>query len=141
MADNLKLEVVSPAKLLLSDDVTAVTVPGREGNFTVMGDHAPVMSVLRPGFVHVEGGSEEWVYVGGGFAEVANEAVTILAEDARKVSDFSRAEIEEAISVAEKEAAAAESIEDTDAAQLIVDSFKNLLTEVEHMGPAVVTGA
>lgn len=140
MADNLKLEVVSPAKLLLSEDVTAVTVPGREGNFTVMGDHAPVMSVLRPGFVHVEGGAEEWLYVGGGFAEVANSAVTILAEDARKVSDFSRAEIEEAIATAEKEAAAAESIEDTDAAQLVVDSFKNLLTEVEHMGPAVVTG-
>lgn len=140
MAENLKLEVVSPAKLLLSEDVTAVTVPGREGNFTVMGDHAPVMSVLRPGFVHVEGGAEEWIYVGGGFAEVANESVVILAEDARLVSEFNRAEIEEAIAAAEKQAAEAESIEDTDAAQLIADSFKNLITEVEHMGPAVVTG-
>ena len=140
MADNLKLDVVSPSKLLLSDDVTAGTVPGREGNFTVMGDHAPVMSVLRPGFVHVDGGSEEWIYVGGGFAEVVNGTVTVLAEDARKVSEFSRAEIEAAIAAAEKEAAAAETIEDTDAAQLIVDSFKNLLTEIEHMGPAVVTG-
>lgn len=140
MADTIRLEVVSPEQLILSEDVQAVTVPGREGNFTVMGDHAPVMSVLRPGFVHVEGGAEEWIYAGGGFAEVSGEKVTILAEDARKVSDFSRPEIEEAMQKAQKEADAAESIEDTEAAQLVADSFRNLITEVEHMGPAVVTG-
>lgn len=137
MADTIRLEIVSPERLILSEDVAAVTVPGREGNFTVMGAHAPVMSVLRPGFVHVDGGAEEWIYAGGGFAEVNNEKVTILAEDARRVSEFSRAEIEEAIATAEKQVSEAEGLDEANAAQQVVDGLKNLFVEAENLGPDV----
>lgn len=141
MADgNVKVEIVSPERLVLSEDVQSVTVPGQEGNFTVLGEHAPVMSVLRPGFVMVEGGSENLIYVRGGFAEVSDGTVTILAEDARPAKQFNRQEIEEALAKAQQEVSAANGADETEAAQLVVDSLSNLMTEVEHMGSAVVTG-
>jgi F-type H+-transporting ATPase subunit epsilon len=53
MADGLKIEIVSPERLVLSEVVTSVTVPGSEGYFTVMDDHAPFMTTLKPGFITV----------------------------------------------------------------------------------------
>ena len=53
MAEGLKIEIVSPERLVLSEVVTSVTVPGTEGYFTVMDDHAPFMTTLRPGFITV----------------------------------------------------------------------------------------
>lgn len=138
MADGINIEIVSPEHLILSEEASAVTVPGSEGYFTVMGDHAPVMTTLRPGFVIVAAGTgQKTVFVRGGFAEVGGGAVSILAEDARNVADFDRAEIESAIVEAEQAAAAAASLEDKDAAQMVLDSLRNLMTEVEHMGPAI----
>ncbi|HEV2518547.1 MAG TPA: F0F1 ATP synthase subunit epsilon, partial [Devosia sp.] len=51
MAEGTKLEIVSPERLLLSETVKSVTVPGADGYFTVLGDHAPLMTTLKPGFV------------------------------------------------------------------------------------------
>ena len=72
MADALKFELVSPEKLLKSGDVRQVTMPGTEGDFTVLINHAPVLSTLRPGVIDVVGedGTEEKIFVRGGFAEV-----------------------------------------------------------------------
>ena len=55
MAEGLKIEIVSPERLVLSEVVTSVTEPGTEGYFTVMVDHAPFMTTLRPGFITVNG--------------------------------------------------------------------------------------
>lgn len=68
MADGLKIEIVSPERLVLSEVVTAVTVPGTEGYFTVMADHAPFMTTLRPGFITVNKatGRDEIYFVKGG---------------------------------------------------------------------------
>jgi ATP synthase F1 epsilon subunit len=77
-------ELVSPEKLLFSGDVEAVVVPGVEGQFTVMKDHAPVMTVLKAGVVEIDESSSKKsrLFVRGGFADVAGGGLTLLAEQA-----------------------------------------------------------
>ena len=129
MADGTKLEIVSPERLLLSETVTSVTVPGTEGYFTVLGDHAPLMTTLKPGFVTVVGNGQTRVFfVRGGFADVNPEGITILADEARDASEFGRAEIEAVI--AEKQAAVdAASPEDKDRLTNDLNSWRNLLLD------------
>ncbi len=84
MAD-LHFELVTPDKLVLSEDVHMVVVPGTEGDFGVMAGHAPYMSVLKDGAVSVyrtAGSAPQRIAVSGGFAEVGNNGLTILAESA-----------------------------------------------------------
>ncbi len=96
MADGVKIEIVSPERLVVSEQARSVTVPGAEGYFTVLGEHAPLMSTLKPGFITVTdmGNIAHVYYVRGGFADVAPSGLTILAEDARPVAEFNRNEIE-----------------------------------------------
>jgi len=84
MADTIKLELVSPERLLLSEQVEMVLVPGAEGVFGVLPLHAPTISTLKPGFVQVyKGGAvAESFFVTGGFAEVTATTVTILVDEA-----------------------------------------------------------
>ncbi len=79
----LNLELVTPEKLLRSEEVHMVVVPGTEGDFGVLERHAPVMSTIRDGEIKIfktAGGEPETVRVEGGFAEVGNDRLTILAE-------------------------------------------------------------
>lgn len=81
----LHFELVTPEKLLLSEEVHMVVVPGAEGDFGVLERHAPVMSTVRDGEVRIfrtAGGEPETIRVEGGFAEVNEEGLTILAEHA-----------------------------------------------------------
>lgn len=97
MADNaVQFELVSPEKLLLSDDVEMVVVPGAEGDFGVLPGHAPMISTVRPGVIHVfEGGSvKSRIFVAGGFAEVTAERCTVLAEEAVPLDEIDRAGVE-----------------------------------------------
>ena len=79
----LHFELVTPAKLVRSEDVYMVVVPGSEGEFGVLEGHAPFMSTIRDGAVQVyktENGQPEEIQVRGGFAEVGANGLTILAE-------------------------------------------------------------
>lgn len=79
----LHFEIVTPAKLVRSEDVHMVVVPGTEGEFGVLEDHAPFMSTIRDGAVQVyakEGAEPELIEVRGGFAEVSENGLTVLAE-------------------------------------------------------------
>jgi F-type H+-transporting ATPase subunit epsilon len=84
MADTLKLELVSPERLLLSEQVEMVLVPGTEGVFGVLPLHAPTLSTLKPGFVDVYQGNvvKERFFVTGGFAEVTPTSCTVLVDEA-----------------------------------------------------------
>ena len=82
MAD-LHFELVTPKKLVLSEDVHMVVVPGVEGEFGVMAGHAPVMTTLRDGelkLYRTAGAAPEAIRVTGGFAEVSDQGLTVLAE-------------------------------------------------------------
>ena len=79
----LHFELVTPAKLVRSEDVHMVVVPGAEGEFGVLEGHAPFMSTIRDGIVQVfktEGGVAEEISIEGGFAEVGDNGLTVLAE-------------------------------------------------------------
>lgn len=81
----LHFELVTPEKLLRSEDVQMVVVPGTEGDFGVMEGHAPYMSTLRDGEIaiyRVWPGEPEKIAVQGGFAEVGEKGLTVLAENA-----------------------------------------------------------
>lgn len=139
MAEALNVEIVSPENLVLSEQADAVSVPGREGYFTVMGDHAPMMTTLKPGFVTVSasGGSDRTFYVRGGFADVSPDGLTILAEQAKTAGDFEKAEIEAAIKAAQEELAAAPDMDGKAAAQAVLDGWLNLMMEASQMGNTV----
>jgi F-type H+-transporting ATPase subunit epsilon len=84
MAD-LHFELVTPEKLIRSDDVHMVVVPGTEGDFGVMAGHAPVMTTLKDSEIKVfktPGAQPESIKVSGGFAEVGDKGLTVLAESA-----------------------------------------------------------
>ena len=79
----LHFELVTPEKLVRSEDVHMVVVPGSEGEFGVLEGHAPFMSTIRDGAVQVyvkEGAEPELIEVRGGFAEVGENGLTVLAE-------------------------------------------------------------
>ena len=79
----LHFELVTPAKLVRSENVHMVVVPGAEGAFGVLKGHAPFMSTIRDGAVQVyktEGAAPESIEVRGGFAEVSEKGLTVLAE-------------------------------------------------------------
>ena len=82
MANTMQFDLVSPEKLLSSQQVEAVLIPGADGDLMAMPGHAPVITSLRPGILRVQtaAGSEEYV-VTGGFAEIG-ESVSVLAEKA-----------------------------------------------------------
>lgn len=92
MADKLHFDLVSPERSLRSGEVAMVVVPGTEGDFGVLAGHAPFMSTLRPGALQVHAdsmtGSFERIFVDGGFAEVNENGLTILAESAIPVGDI-----------------------------------------------------
>ena len=88
---NFHFELVSPQKLLFSGDVEQVDLPGAEGYFGVLANHAPMVTTLRPGIltVHVAGGQQKIVVLGG-FAEVSTDGLTVLANSADAVEDIDR---------------------------------------------------
>jgi F-type H+-transporting ATPase subunit epsilon len=106
-------ELVSPEKLLFSGDVESVVAPGAEGQFTVLKDHAPVMTTLKSGVVTVAGGDGkvEKLFVRGGFADVSASGFTILAELALPLSDLDPAKLDGDIKNAGEDVADAKSDE------------------------------
>lgn len=92
MAEAFKFELVSPERLLISETVEAVVIPGTEGEMTVMANHAPVMTTIKPGVVTVKpaSGSEQRFVVFGGFADILPSGCTLLAEEAVAVQDINR---------------------------------------------------
>ena len=96
MVDKVNFELVSPERLLLSEEVDMVVVPGAEGDFGVLGGHAPVISTVRPGTITVFQGTavSTRIFVAGGFAEVTADRCTVLAEEAAPVDDIDRSAVE-----------------------------------------------
>lgn len=85
----LHFELVTPEKLVRSEDVYMVIVPGTEGDFGVLEGHAPFMSVVRSGELQILSGPSTVsarIHVEGGFAEVNDKGLTVLAEEAREIA-------------------------------------------------------
>jgi len=90
MAGLIKLEVVTPAKYVVSEDVEIVMAPGTLGEFGVLSGHTPFLTSLKPGRINYKdaSGKENTVFVSGGFSEALPDRVTILAESAERRQDI-----------------------------------------------------
>ncbi|MFP6757965.1 MAG: F0F1 ATP synthase subunit epsilon [Alphaproteobacteria bacterium] len=90
--DKVAFELVSPERLLVTQDADMVVVPGEEGDFGVLPGHALFMSSLRSGVVEIHDAGEitDRVFVAGGFAEVTPKRCTVLAEEAISLGDVDR---------------------------------------------------
>lgn len=130
MASTFRFELVSPERLLLSSDATEVLVPGAEGEFTVLPQHAPVLATLRPGLLDVklEDGTEHQFFVRGGFAEVDPESLTVLAQQAVDRDSLDRDWLSQEIKNAEEDVADATDDKVRDAAQTNLDRLKLIET-------------
>ncbi len=128
MAEKLNFDLVSPDRLLMSEEVDMVLVPGSEGDFGVLPAHAPVMSTLKPGVLEVTGGAEgsSRIFVRGGFAEVTPQGLTVLAEEAIPLAELDVAKLDQSIQDAEEDVADAKDDQTRDAAQLTLDHLRQI---------------
>jgi F-type H+-transporting ATPase subunit epsilon len=89
MASTIRLELVTPERLLLSEEVDEVVAPGYEGEFGVLPEHTQYLAVLNIGLLRYRKGSETRVLaLGGGFAEVTPERMVVLAETAERAEEI-----------------------------------------------------
>jgi F-type H+-transporting ATPase subunit epsilon len=128
MADTFKFELVSPERLLVSEEVAQVEVPGAEGDFTVLPRHAPLLSALRPGLLDIwqAGGEHRRYFVRSGFAEVGPAGLAVLAETAIDIAELDAAKLAEAVKDAEEDVADATDDRVRDRASTRLDQLRQL---------------
>lgn len=110
-AGKLHFSLVSPERELYSGEVDQVVVPGVDGQFGVLSQHSAVMTVIKPGAIRIlDGASERKIYVGGGFADVTPQGLTILAEDAVDLSTLDKVAFDKDLQNAREDARDAKEI-------------------------------
>ena len=116
MADNILLEVVTPEKVVASEEAQIVASPGSLGEFGVLIGHTPFLTTLKTGIIRYTAadGTEQYVFVSGGFAEALPDKVTVLAESAEKQQDIDVDRAKAAMDRAEKRLSEDRSREDID---------------------------
>ena len=131
MADPFQFDLVSPERLLMSEQVDQVVVTGTEGQFTVLSGHAPVMTTIRPSVLRVTyGGKEDRIFVLGGFADVSTGGLTILAEKATPMAEVKADDLTSEIKLAEEAVGEAKDETERAEAAMKVDSLKQVQAEV-----------
>ena len=87
--EGLRLDIVTPDKVVLNAEVDYVGAEGVDGQFGLLPQHAPMLTALKVGDLYYRQGSEtHWVFVSGGFAQISDNKVTILAESAELASSI-----------------------------------------------------
>jgi F-type H+-transporting ATPase subunit epsilon len=134
MADAFNFELVSPERLLVSEQVTAVVVPGTDGDFTVLSKHAPLMTTVKAGVVEatLASGGARRIFVRGGFADVSPDGFTLLAEEAMPIEDLKADVLAAQIKDAEEDLADAKGEPSKHAAQAKLDQLNELKTALGH---------
>lgn len=108
MAGNIQLEVVTPEKVVVREEVQIVASPGTLGEFGVLIGHTPFMTTLKTGTVRYTSadGAEKYLFISGGFAEALPDKVTILAESAERRRDIDIERAQDALERAQQRLAA-----------------------------------
>ena len=117
MADSIKLEIVTPDKAVVNEDVNIVMAPGSLGEFGVLIGHTPFLTTLKTGIIRYTDaqGTDQYVFVSGGFVEALPDKVTVLAESAEKTEEIDLDRAKAAQERAEKRLEEARTKEDIDA--------------------------
>ncbi len=134
MADAaVQFELVSPERLLVSEDVEMVVVPGSEGDFGILPGHSPMISTVRPGVIHIFAGGtvSSRIFVAGGFAEVTESRCTVLAEEALPVDEIDRASVETDLKEAVEDIGITDNPAEKKAAENRADTARAKLTAID----------
>ncbi len=124
----IPFELVSPERRLAAMEVQGVRIPGSEGDMTVMANHAPLISTLRPGILGIESSETAQEYiVFGGFTQVTAERVSVLAERAIPKSEFTQEILNEAIEQAESDVTRTKTLSDP----AVIDAATKRLADIK----------
>jgi F-type H+-transporting ATPase subunit epsilon len=120
MAEQVQFELVAPEGTLASEQVDMVVVPGAEGDFGILPEHAPLLSLLRPGIISTYRGDrvEKRIFVAGGFAEANPHGCIVLAENAQALDQIDSATAQEALKNAQDDLADAKDPSELERARL-----------------------
>ncbi len=132
----MQFDLVSPERSLASMDATSVQIPGADGDMTVMADHAPTITTLRPGVLKVDaGGTTHEFVVTGGFAEIGQSGVSVLAERAVARADVTQGDMDAMMDEAQDSYDRAKAAAQGDAGP--VDDAAKLLADMVAVGSEI----
>jgi F-type H+-transporting ATPase subunit epsilon len=125
-------DLVAPDKLLFSGEVDQVDLPGIEGDFGVLAEHAPMVVLLRPGIISViVGGQAERIVIFGGFAEISPQGLTVLADNASSIQDLDPAVLAQRVAEVEDKIKKLEAGSWLDREVERLDHLKTISTQLE----------
>jgi F-type H+-transporting ATPase subunit epsilon len=134
MVETIEFELVSPERLLKSEPVEMVVVPGAEGDLGILPGHSLLIATMRPGVIDIykEGVVVEKIFISGGFAEVSPERCTVLAENAIPIEHIKKEEAENRLKVANEmlKNAISNSQDDTSTIEKEVKTAKALISAI-----------
>ena len=125
----LKLDFVTPERLLYSKDVEQVIVPGSEGEFTILSDHSPIISSLKPGYIKIyeDLSNDPTIYfVTDGFVDMASNQLNILSQSALEQGQLTAKNLEDIINTYQGEADTTENEAKKNKLILKIDTVKAL---------------
>ena len=126
--EKLNLEVVSPERLIMSKSVDMVSISGTEGDFGVLPGHTALVSSIRPGLLQIEADKDvEIFFISGGFIEVIEDKVSILATDVISPNDINIAECEDKIKKCNEKIEASENEVDTKSFLKSIAKYKAMI--------------
>ncbi len=131
--DKFKLEFVTPEKSLLSSEVEQVIIPGSEGEFTILADHSPMISSLKPGLIRIyEDSSSEAItyFVTDGFIDMASNNLTILAQSVIEKSEITSEKLNEIIEFFQKEVDSTENLDRKNRFNLKIDNVRSVQDQI-----------
>ena len=131
--DKFKLECVTPEKSLLSSEVEQVIIPGSEGEFTILADHSPMISSLKPGLIRIyEDSSSEAItyFVTDGFIDMASNNLTILAQSVIEKSEITSEKLNEIIESFQKEVDSTENLDRKNRFNLKIDNVRSVQDQI-----------
>ena len=126
--EKLSLEIVAPEKMVMTKKVDMVTISGAEGDFGVLPGHAALVSSIRPGFLEIEDNKDiEKLFIAGGFIEVLEDKVSILATEVLSSEQIDVSKCEENISKYNSDLNASEIEIDKDIIQKNIDKYQAMI--------------
>ena len=126
--EKLSLEVVAPEEMVMTKTVDMVTISGSEGDFGVLPGHAALVSSIRPGFLEIEDNKEiEKMFIGGGFIEILEDKVSILASEVLSSEQINIPECEEKINKYNSDLTSSDTESDKDIIQKNIDKYQAMI--------------
>ena len=140
MADTFHLQVATPERLVVDEQVTEAEVPGLNGYLGILAGHAPLMSALKPGVLTYQGGGGPHVLaIAGGFLEISENQVRVLADEAEAPEEIQADRARKQLEEASRELQGAKEPADVDAALRSMQQAQARIDAATRATPAAAT--